>query len=92
MCNAIDFQKLSCSKILKVLGRWFGRNPFSKGFLPRRLLLSCNYLPGDLYQAYIIPHTIIRDFLNRIGTIRLIYPAPAPAPAPSINSMWLVTS
>jgi hypothetical protein len=44
----IDFQKLSCSKILKVFGRWFGRNPFSKGFLPGRLLLSCNYLPGDL--------------------------------------------
>jgi hypothetical protein len=46
--NDIGFQKLSCSKILKVLGRWSGRNPFSKGFLPRRLLLSCNYLPGNL--------------------------------------------
>jgi len=46
--DIIDFQKLSCSKILKILGRWFGRNPFLKGFLPRSLLLSCNYLPGDL--------------------------------------------
>jgi hypothetical protein len=37
---AIDFQELSCSKILKVLGRWFGRNPFSKGFLPKSVLFQ----------------------------------------------------
>jgi len=27
--------------VIKVLGGWFGRNPFSKGFLPKSILEIC---------------------------------------------------